>query len=189
MAQQSRLTAFIAELRRRRDFRVSAVYAGVAFVIIQIIHGAFSYLRIPEWVGTTVIVPVLIGFLISIGLAWAFDITPEGIVRTVGRRTGKPGTSNRALIAVTILAVAFGIWGRWGGGTHGTRSNVIAVLPLENMGANEFEYCADGLTDDLISELAPTTDLSVISRTSVMQDKDSRKTIKEIGMPQENHRG
>lgn len=93
------------------------------------------------------------------------------------------------MIAVANLAVVFGIWGRWGGDTDGARSNVTTVLSRGNMGADGFEYYADGMTDDLISELAPMTDLCVISRTSGIPYKESRKTNKGIGMPQENHRG
>ena len=93
------LSSLLAELKRRRVFRVAAFYGGIAFVIVQIIDGAFSYLHIPEWFGTAIIVLLLIGFPIAIGLAWAFDITPEGIVRTEGAKrealeaiaTGKAG--------------------------------------------------------------------------------------------------
>jgi len=81
MAQQPRLSSFIDELRRRRVFRVAAFYGGIAFVIIQIIDGAFDYLHIPEWVGTTIIVLLLLGFPLAVALAWAFDITKEGVVR------------------------------------------------------------------------------------------------------------
>ncbi|MCH8837985.1 MAG: adenylyl cyclase, partial [Candidatus Marinimicrobia bacterium] len=76
------ISTFIAELRRRRVFRVAAFYGGIAFVIIQIIDGAFDYLHIPEWFGTAIIVLLIIGFPIAIGLAWAFDITSEGLGRT-----------------------------------------------------------------------------------------------------------
>ncbi len=81
----SKFANFIAELRRRRVFRVAAFYAGIAFVIIQIIDGAFEYLRIPTWFGTAIIMLLLIGFPIAIILAWVFDITEEGIVRAKGR--------------------------------------------------------------------------------------------------------
>ena len=81
------LSALLSELKRRRVFRVAAVYAAVAFIIIQIIDGAFDYLPIPDWVGTAIIVVLLVGFPIAVGLAWAFDITERGVVRTAA--TGK----------------------------------------------------------------------------------------------------
>lgn len=76
---QGKLAAFTAELRRRRVFRAAAVYAGVVLVLIQIIDGAVGYLRIPEWMGTTVIIPVLLGFPIAIGLAWPL-ISPKRVL-------------------------------------------------------------------------------------------------------------
>ena len=95
----SPLSTFLAELRRRRVFRVAAFYGGIAFVIVQIIDGTFDLMGAPEWAGRVIVVLLALGFPVAIGLAWIFDITPEGIVRTEGRATGKPGTSNRALIA------------------------------------------------------------------------------------------
>lgn len=109
------LADLLAELKRRRVFRVAAVYAGVAFIIIQIVDGAFDYLRIPEWVGTTVIVLVLLGFPIAIGLAWAFDITDKGIVHTRGKAQA-PATSRRPILTnwtlgiVAALAIIAAAW-------------------------------------------------------------------------------
>ncbi len=81
-----KLADFFTELQRRRVFRVAVVYAGVAFIIIQIIDGAFDYLPIPDWVGTAIIVLLLVGFPIAVGLAWAFDITEKGgVVRTAAK--------------------------------------------------------------------------------------------------------
>ena len=112
---------FIAELRRRRVFRVAAVYGGVAFVLFQIIDSIFEPLHIPEWIGSLIIILLLVGFPLAVGLAWVFDITPEGIVRTgkargddvtpspskPGGSSGKPLTSNRALIAVAVAVMYF----------------------------------------------------------------------------------
>ncbi len=186
----SRFAAFITELRRRRVFRVAAVYAGVAFVIIQIIDGAFGYLRIPEWVGTTVIVLVLLGFPIAITLAWAFDITDQGIVRTKGPQRHKPKephhftVSNTALAAVAILAIIAAVWGwkdRVVGGFTENPIRSIAVLPLENLGGDpEQVYFVDGMHDAIISNLSRIGALKVISRTSAMRYKDTDKLMPEI---------
>ncbi|MCH7576153.1 MAG: hypothetical protein IIA59_13665 [Candidatus Marinimicrobia bacterium] len=174
--QQSRVSTFVSELRRRRVFRVAAVYGGVAFVLFQIIDSIFEPLHIPEWIGSLIIILLLVGFPLAMALAWVFDITPEGIVRTEGRSTGKPGTSNRALMAVTIAAVAFGIWG-WmrDGGTVGEIRS-IAVLPLDNlMGDPDQDYFVDGMHEALIADLSKIDALRVISRTSVMQYKGVKK--------------
>ena len=76
MAQQSNLSAFIAELRRRRVFRVAAFYGGIAFVIVQIIDGTFEVMGIPAWVSRLMITLLALGFPVAMGLAWIFDITP-----------------------------------------------------------------------------------------------------------------
>ena len=70
------LPTFIAELRRRRVFRVAAFYGGIAFVIVQIIDGTFGLMGVPEWVGRVLVVLLILGFPVSMGLAWIFDITP-----------------------------------------------------------------------------------------------------------------
>ncbi|MCH7573872.1 MAG: tetratricopeptide repeat protein [Candidatus Marinimicrobia bacterium] len=159
MSEQSRLSSFIEELRRRRVFRVAAVYGGVAFVLFQIIDSIFEPLHIPEWIGSLIIILLLVGFPLAMGLAWIFDITPEGIVRTKGRSSGKPGTSNRVLIAVTIAAVAFGIWGLWGGGkyegsvTGAEYVKSVAVLPFSVQGTEEYAYLGAGMVDLMSTKL------------------------------------
>ncbi|MEE9161523.1 MAG: hypothetical protein V3U35_01005, partial [Candidatus Neomarinimicrobiota bacterium] len=189
-----KLATFFAELKRRRVFRVAAFYGGIAFVIVQIIDGTFELMGIPAWVGRLVVVLLGLGFPVAMGLAWVFDITPEGIVRT-GRfaadtrgqgksqpGSGRPLTSNRALIVVAVLAVAFGVWSRWGGG-DGTSGQIrsIAVLPLENlMGDSEQDYFVDGMHEALTTELSRISALRVIGRTSTMSYKANPKPIPEI---------
>ena len=187
----SPLSAFFAELRRRRVVRAAAFYGGIAFVIIQIIDGAFSYLHIPEWFGTAIIILLLIGFPVAMVLAWAFDITEDGIVRAKGRpvdakRKSLPLVGNTALAIIAVLAVAFGVWSLWGGGdstlepTLGSKS--IAVLPFENLSPDpDNEYFSDGMTEELISKLSRIHNLQVVSRTSVARFKGTKKDIKEIG--------
>ena len=119
MKQKTGLTTFIAELRRRRVFRVAAFYGGIAFVIIQIIDGTFDLMGVPEWVGRLMVVLLVLGFPVSMILAWVFDITPEGIVRTKeqlsnAKRKTQPLIENTALpmyVKVTTkvaLPVRFG---------------------------------------------------------------------------------
>ncbi|MCH8838806.1 MAG: tetratricopeptide repeat protein [Candidatus Marinimicrobia bacterium] len=177
-------SVFIAELRRRRVFRVAVFYGGIAFVIIQIIDGTFEVMGIPAWVSRLLIVLLGAGFPVAMGLAWVFDITDEGIVRTKGLATGKPGTSNRTLIAVAVLAVAFGIWGRWGGAGRNYDPSAIrsiAVLPLDNLGGDpEQVYFVEGMHEALITELAKISALRVISRTSTLGFGAAGASIPEI---------
>ena len=113
MPEQSRLSVLLTELKRRRVFRVAAVYGGVSFVLVQIIDGTFEVMGIPAWVSRLAITLLALGFPLAVGLAWVFDITPEGIVRTDRVSTdsggkgkaesgsGKPLTSKRALSATS----------------------------------------------------------------------------------------
>lgn len=188
MSNQSSLSAFIDELRRRRVFRVAAFYGGIAFVIIQIIDGTFEVMGIPAWVSRLLIILLGIGFPVAIGLAWVFDITPQGIVRTQSKTTtrqAKPLTSNRALIVITVLAIAFGIWGRWGGAGRADdliSARSIAVLPFANLSdSREDEYFSDGITEDIMAHLAKIDAILVIGRTSVMQYKGTTKRLRDIG--------
>ena len=145
--------------------------------------GTFEVMGIPAWVSRLMIIVLGIGFPIAVVLAWAFDITEEGIVRSEGRATGKPGTSNKALVAVNILAIAFGIWGRWGssGGDGGGLIRTIAVLPLDNLsGDPQQDYFVNGMHDALISELSKISALTVRSRQSTLQYRNSDKTMPEI---------
>ncbi len=109
----SRLVAIIAEIRQRRVFRVAAVYVCVAFIIFQIVDATFEPLRLPEWFSTAVVVLLLIGFPIAVGMAWAFDLTAEGLVRTreskrdQPKKPPRPVISNKSLAVIAALACIF----------------------------------------------------------------------------------
>ncbi len=183
------LADFLAELKHRRVFRVAVVYAGVAFIIIQIIDGAFDYLPIPDWVGTAIIVLLLVGFPIAVGLAWAFDITDKGVVRTVAKEatappecSPRPLLGNTTLAIVAALAVVVAVWSWWGRPTTSVPDRSIAVLPFANLSdSKEDEYFSDGITEDIMAHLAKISDLTVIGRTSVMQYKGTTKRLRDIG--------
>jgi len=184
-----RFSAFLAELKRRRVFRVAVVYAGVAFIIIQIIDGAFDYLPIPDWVGTAIIVLLLVGFPIAIALAWAFDITEKGVVRTTAKGPEEAKVprrlliSNRLLVIVAIVAVGVAAWSWWSrpGQEAALGAKSIAVLPFVNFSEEEGDWFSDGITDDILTHLSKIGDLKVIGRTSVMQYKNTSKRLRDIG--------
>ena len=186
----SRFAAFIAELKHRRVFRVAVVYAGVAFIIIQIIDGAFDYLRIPEWVGTTIIVLLALGFPIAVGMAWAFDLTAEGLVRARESKRDQPKKphhviiGNKTLAVIAALAIIAAAWS-WlrEPSPGGAPITSIAVLPLDNlMGDPEQEYFVEGMHEAIITNLARLSALTVISRTSAMRYKDTDKLMPEIAL-------
>ncbi len=185
----SKLSVFLSELKRRRVFRVAAVYAGVAFIISEIVANTFEPLGIPDGFDTAVIVLLILGFPVAIGLAWAFDITEKGIVRTRGK-TQAPATSRRPILTnwtlgiVAALAIIVAAWSWWGRPSPeaalGEKS--IAVLPFINISrTEEDEIFSDGITDDILTHLCKIGDLNVIARTSSMQYKGTDKRPREIG--------
>ncbi len=185
----SRLAAFLAELRRRRVFRVAVVYAGVAFIVIQIIDATFDYMPIPDWVGTAFIVVLLLCFPITVALAWAFDLTAEGLVRAKVKREPTAAKAphhviigNKSLAVIAVLAIVFGIWALLREPSPGGAAiSSIAVLPLDDlMGDPEQEYFVEGMHEAIISNLSRISALKVISRTSAMRYKDTDKLMPEI---------
>jgi TolB-like protein/Flp pilus assembly protein TadD len=172
--------SFLAELKRRKVYRVAIVYAAVAFVIWQGAEIAVPALRLPEWALTLVVLLTIAGFPIAVVLAWAFDITPAGV------KAAEPGNKAVAMTAgVVVVALVMGAaWLAFHdrASTPSPDGKWIAVLPFTNMSAEpENEYFSDGITDDIILHLSKIADLNVISRTSVMQYKDTELSLREIG--------
>ena len=183
-----RLSAFLSELRRRRVFRVTAVYACVAFVIFQIVDATFEPLHLPDWLSTAVVVLLALGFPIAVGMAWAFDITEQGVVRTAAKGPAEAKArprvlvSNRILAIIAALAVAVAVWSWWGRPAASVPDKSIAVLPFVNFSdSKEDEYFSDGITEDIMAHLAKISELTVIGRTSVMQYKGTAKRLRDIG--------
>jgi hypothetical protein len=105
--------SFLGEMKRRKVFQVAALYAVMAWLIIQVIDVINDPLKLPEWLDTVVIVLLAVGFPIALILAWAFDLTPEGIMpeadaRTVEAASHVPGQSLTLVLQVlALLAVGF----------------------------------------------------------------------------------
>lgn len=176
----------VPELKRRRVFRVAAVYSGFAFIVFQIIDATFDTLGIPNWLGKYTIVALILGFPIAVGLGWAFDITDKGVVRTrdkpIEQDSRKPFVGNISLTIVASIAIILAIWG-WMK-TPEVRSEgyqSVAVLPFDNyMGDATQDYFVDGMTEAIIAELARLEGLRVISRTSVMRYRDTELRLTDI---------
>lgn len=185
-----RLRSFLAELQRRRVYRVAATYAVVGFVLVQVADLTFVRLGLPGWSVTLVIALVAIGFPLALVLAWAFEITPEGVRRTGSPEAGsgdgdaRTGAGYRALLALGLLAAAaVGGWYLTGAGGNGeprAGDRSVAVLPFEALGENETDPFTEGMHDALLTRLSNVGTLKVISRTSVQAYRDSDKPLPQI---------
>jgi TolB-like protein/Flp pilus assembly protein TadD len=151
---------FFSELKRRKVYRVAIAYAVAAWLVAQVVTQIFPVFEVSQWALRSMIVLLIAGFPIALILAWAFDITPEGIKRTDDVDLAQ--TQTRRAEAIPAKS--------------------IAVLPFENLSDDpENAYFADGVHDDILSSLAKISDLKVISRTSVRQYKEGARNLREIG--------
>jgi TolB-like protein/Tfp pilus assembly protein PilF len=183
---------FFAELKRRNVYKVAVAYAVVGWLIVQVATQIFPFLEIPNWVVRLVIALVAIGFPIALVIAWAFELTPEGIVRTENVDLAPRPSRGRAWIYVAmvgaVLSIGLFFVGRYTVRTSRERSNEspdksIAVLPFENLSRDpENAFFTDGVQDEILADLAKVADLKVISRTSVMLYKSGNpRNLREIG--------
>jgi TolB-like protein/Flp pilus assembly protein TadD len=175
---------FFEELQRRKVYRVAAAYIIAAGFIIQIGSAIFPAWELPNWTFRLVVVLLLIGFPIALILAWAFDVTPEGIRATEKTAAETHLRRNMIILAavgVLVSAVAGFFLLPRASGRNIDKS--IAVLPFENLsGDPENAYFADGMQDDILTNLSKIGDLKVISRTSVMSYRGSgTRNARDIG--------
>jgi TolB-like protein len=194
---------FFAELKRRNVYRVAVAYAVISWLVIQVAATVFPAFNAPTWVLKVIISLLALGFLLAVALAWAFEITAEGIKRTEDVSPNEPRRKSYALMVLTplvaLLAIAllvigptrvqrtvmraFARVGVFVPGTAEPDRKSIAVLPFENMsGEADDTFFADGIQDDLIASLAKIEELKVISRTSSATYRDpSKRDVHAIG--------
>jgi len=189
--------SFFAELRRRHVYRVAIAYAVVAWLLIQVATQVFPFFEIPNWVVRLVVLLTVLGFPVALVIAWAFELTPEGIKRAadVGSTESIAHWSTRKfaalIISVAILAAGVPLfqlsrskptWLPWTDVDSTTSQKSIAVLPLLNESGNPGdEYFSDGLSEELIAALAQIKGLKVIGRSSSFRFKDQKEDSKSIG--------
>ena len=184
-----------AELKRRNVVRVAIAYAIVAWLSIEVSATTFPMLKLPEWAATLVTVLLMIGFPVALILAWAYEMTPEGLKKEkdVDRSESITHTTGRKLgfIIIGVLAVALVYLGvdkfvpdrqpTLETESVANSPKSIAVLPFINMSADQSnEYFSDGLSEELLNLLAKTPGLRVAARTSSFAFKGKNKDIKEI---------
>ena len=196
---------FFAELKRRNVYKVAVAYAVVAWLLMQVASQIFPFFEIPNWVVRLVVVLLVIGFPIALIIAWAFEVTPEGIKRTEAADAAGQRSRGGAWIYVVLIGAALSVGlffvGRYTAGhatarpaseelRRGEQSEVttagpdksIAVLPLINeSGDPKDEYFSDGLSEELIAALAQISGLKVIGRSSSFRFKDRKEEPRAIG--------
>jgi TolB-like protein/Tfp pilus assembly protein PilF len=186
---------FLAELKRRNVYRVAVAYAVVSWLLIQIATQVFPFFEIPNWAVRLVVLLLALGFPVALVLAWAFELTPEGIQLTAG--VGQEGAQRKrmrrpvfwsliGLGGVVALLLSFHLLRpapatpvKEAGPPPARRA--LAVLPFENLSEDKANaYFADGMQDEIITRLAKIGDLKVISRTSTHAYRARPEKLSEI---------
>jgi len=183
-------TKFFAELKRRNVYKVAVAYAIVGWLLVQVATQVFPPLEIPNWVVRLVIALVAVGFPIALVIAWAFELTPEGLKRTedVDRATARqPRKYVWIFVAAAGAALSVGLFfiGRYTvrntAGVSELPAKSIAVLPFDNLSRDpDNAYFAEGVQDEILTRLAKVADLKVISRTSTQRFKSAPSDLREI---------
>jgi len=198
--------SFFAELKRRNVVRVGIAYGVIGWFLAQIAEFAFENFDAPPWVLKSFVVLLLLGLPIALFFAWAFELTPDGVKREkdVDRSTSITPTTGRKLDFVIIgaltVALTYFVWERQADVSqiepvNQTRvasdtddsaitsdNRSIAVLPFVNMSSDpENEYFADGLSEELLNQLAQISDLQVAGRTSSFSFKGKNDDLRAIG--------
>src|SRR5436305_2030542 len=183
---------FFAELKRRNVYKVAVAYVVAGWALSQGIAQVFPIFNVPNWVIRLIVVLISVGLPVALVLAWAFEITPEGIKRSEDVTVTKPHSVGGAWIYIAVLGafLSIGLFflGRY---TATPRQNAapdvsaksIAVLPFENLsGDKQNTYFADGVQDQILTKLAKLSELRVISHTTVRQYKSGMpRNLREIG--------
>lgn len=185
----------LGELRRRNIFKVSLAYALVSWLLVQIADIILPTFKAPDWVMQVLILFLILAFPIAVLLAWAYELTPTGLVPTadvdrtqsITVQTGRK--LNNVVVALLAIAVVFLIVDNYVlTGPDVPEVNVdyrrsVAVLPFINRSADaeRTEFLSEGIHDELLTRLAQISDLRLISRTSVMEYRNTTKNMKQIG--------
>src|SRR5437879_2155971 len=181
------MTGFFEELKRRKVYRVAIAYVVGGWALAQGLAQVLPVFDIPNSAIRGVIALLLVGFPVALVLAWMFDITRTGIQRTSAVEPHPQSKSRRRRNVILLgvggaaISIAAGLFLLPRAVAHKVDKS-IAVLPFENLSDDQANaYFADGVQDDVLTNLSKIGDLKVISRTSVMQYRGRPTNVREIG--------
>ena len=160
------MNGFISELKRRSVFKVGVAYVILAWVVAQVMELALDSFAAPDWVIKTVLTLLVVGFPIAVFLAWAYELTPDGIKLTKSGSLDNAGQTASAVAAATPPAI----------------KQSIAVLPFADMSPEkDQEYFSDGIAEELLNQLTKLKGLHVAGRTSSFFFKGKNEDLRDIG--------
>ena len=190
---ESGVGKLIQELRNRRVFRVAAVYLGVGYAILESSSIIIPMLGFAEVIPKVILGILVVGFPLALIIAWMFQFTPEGLRRSpkTGEKQSqneKPLTGNATIIILLVFIAGLLVYPQLTDSSTGVKDSMssvdsksIAVLPFTPFTKTDDDQSfADGMHDDILTQLSKVADLKVISRTSVMQYKETTMLISDI---------
>ena len=200
---------FFAELKRRNVFKVAGIYGFVSFGVIQAADVMLPRLGLPDWTVTFMVAVVVLAFPVALLLAWAFDLTPEGLRRTDAPAPGEiesimaaPASQRWPAGLMALLGIGLIVASTWwiarrtapdaSAGSSGTPAEVqlasadarpsLAVLPFADMSPEgDQEYFSDGITEEILNTLAGIRELKVAARTSAFAFKGQQMDMRAVG--------
>ena len=195
MAQDRRVNpkTFFGELKRRNVYKVAVAYIVAGWALAQGFAQVLPVFSVPNWVIQLLVLLVILGLPVALGLAWAFELTPEGLKRTeevdpVAAAAQKKRTWIYVVIVGALVSIGLFFLGRYSAAPTqhvavDTPVKSIAVLPFENLSDDKQNtYFADGVQDQILTNLGRVSDLKVISHTTVRQYKSGvPRNLREIG--------
>lgn len=179
---------FLAELKRRKVYRVTVAYILVTFLTLQVIDLLIPATTLPEWVDSFLLAIAIMGFPIAVIAAWAFELTPEGVRLTQpgnaeGLENKRSNPTGLIIAACSLFVIAAGAW--WYlSGSDSTEADIvnrtIAVMPFQTLGSDQANAFTEGVHLGVLTRLSDVSDLDVISRTSVKAFEASQQTLPAI---------
>jgi len=182
---------FFTELKRRNVYKVAIAYSVVSWLLIQVATQTFPVFEIPTWAARLVVIVLLLGFPVALVLAWAYELTPEGLQRTDEVEVSKPAArkSGRTLdfVIIGVLLAVIGVMGvryyrPWQASGEKVSLKSIAILPFIDLSqTKEQDYFSDGITEQIINSLAHVHGLLVVARTTAFSFKNKEMDVREVG--------